>query len=141
MITYELLVEEGQEPRLLKVITVGSETFSTALEYMNRDELESIEESVIREHINNLAAYIRELSASIEVLPDEIALQSPWPVKNLEKVLESSDKLGNWWSYIYTREEAPELAMQGLEAAATLDGSEAHGHLHEETATTTGETV
>lgn len=131
MITYELSVEEGKEPQLLKVITVGSESFSTALEYMSKTELEAIDASVIRQHIDNLGAYIRGLASGLEVFPDEIAVQSPWPVKNLEKVLEAADKLSNWWSYIYTREEAPELFMQNLTASAPIDGTAFHETLHD----------
>ena len=108
MITYELYNVEGEMPQLQKVITVGEERFATNLSYTNTEEPDLIEDTVVTQHTDNLAAYCAWLGSAIEILPIEEAEQSAYPVKNAEELIKLIDTTGRWWQYLYFRNE-PEI--------------------------------
>ena len=58
--------------------------------------------------MNNLAAYTAFLGSGIEVLPDEEAEQSAYPLRNADAVLEYLDDTSKWWRYLYYKNESEE---------------------------------
>ena len=116
MITYELHNVEGEPPRLEKVITVGDERFTVSLTYANEDELDLIDEEVVTQHMNNMAAYTAWLGSGIEVLPLEEAEQSAYPLANADKIMQYIDETSKWWRYLYFRNE-------NVEESASTGGS------------------
>jgi len=111
MITYELYNVEGEEPHLQKVITVGEDRYTTNLTYNNTDELDLIDEAVVSQHMDNLAAYTAFLGSQVEVLPDEEAAHSAYPLRNADDVIKYLDITSRWWQYLYYRNEPDPVVL------------------------------
>ena len=101
MIEYVLYNEPGERPQLQKVITVGETSVPTNLNPRNKDELNNVDEAVIEQHMNNLLGFVKTIASSMEVFPESEAANQTYPIRNLDKVLESSDEVCQWWAYLW----------------------------------------
>lgn len=128
MITYELYNVEGEPPQLQKVISVGGETFKTNLTYNNKEELDVIPEETVRQHMNNVVAYVSYLASGVEILPEGQAEMEQWPIKNVGEIVEYIETGSRWWQYLYYRsEEYNDVVINTLTLSA-----EEHDALHSE---------
>lgn len=167
MISYRVYNEVGEKPELQKVITVGSESFVTNLTPSNKDELNNIEPTVIKQHMLNLLDYSKNLSSEMEMYSDDEAGEHAYPIKNLEETMKYTDEVCQWWYYIWEVTSINGLklvlsaedhdALHGLdtphfhdtETGQTFYGDTGYTHTHDEDtgdvvyveATTTGETT
>ena len=111
-IYYETSFEEGVKPTLNKVISVGTESISTAIGVENTHELDMIDPEIIYNHMQNMLSYLKYLVSQTTLVGMGVLPIEGLPIIGWVAVTRLNEEINRWWVYLYYKNEDPQVLPQ-----------------------------
>lgn len=104
-VSYESEFDGENKPLLLKVVTSGSDSVSTALSLSNTHEISHISDDMIWQHMQNLVSYLNSLAGEATLVDQGVSPDSGWPVSGWTEMAKTHEEVIQWWMYVTQRDE------------------------------------
>lgn len=114
MIDYSAGLAEDGTPLLYKRFIDDSTNevlMSAAITPANTEELKSVEDEVIYQHIDNLIEYMKTLSQALKITPSGSNPRDGWAVIGWSQLSTVNSLTSEWWNYVEFRDESETIVI------------------------------
>jgi hypothetical protein len=108
-ISYVAQYDGENKPLLLKVVTSGSDSVSTALSLSNTEETANLSDDIIWDHMRNLVQHLNYLAGTAVLVDQGISPDSGWPVSGWTEMAKLNEDIILWWVYVTQRDEEVQI--------------------------------